>query len=113
MRLSGFTRIGAMIGFFGSIGVIIATIPLIDSDEVSLTNVILTEVLLVTPIFTMVAAAIGAGWDIFERRAERALEPGPDELPSPAEIEPGPATTELPGPRRRRRRKPPGGRAPR
>ena len=110
MRLSGFTRIGAMIGFFGSIGIIFATIPLIDSDEVSLTNVILIEVLLVTPVFTMVAAAMGAVWDFFEKRAARAIETPADETSSSDEVESAPPSESSAGQSRRRRRKPTVGR---
>ena len=39
-----------------------------DSNEVSRKDVLLAELLFGVPIFTIVGAALGAGWDFFEKR---------------------------------------------
>lgn len=110
MRLSGFTRIGALIGFFGAIAIMLISALQFNSDEVSRRDVILAEVLFGVPIFTVVGAAIGAGWDFFEKRAARAIETPADETSSSVEVEPVPPSESSAGQSRRRRRKPPGGR---
>lgn len=101
---------GAVIGFFGAIAIMLISAVQFDSDEVSRKDVILAEVLFGIPIFTVVGAAIGAGWDFFEKRAARAIEPPPDETDPPAEIEAPSTPAPAPNPARRRRRRPPGGR---
>ena len=106
MRLSGFTRMGAMIGFFGAIAFILISAFQFDSEEVSRKDVILAEVLSGVPIFTIVGAAIGAGWDFFEKRAARSMA----QTGSSVEAEAGPDAARSDSPGRRRRRKSPGGR---
>ena len=110
MRLSGFTRMGAMIGFFGAIAIMLISALQFDSDEVSRRDVILAEILFGIPIFTIAGAALGAGWDFFEKwsasrdaqsvsAVEEAKDPG-NALPPRASL----------NPQRGRRRNPPGGR---
>ncbi len=106
MRLSGFTRIGAMIGFFGAIAIMLISAVQFDSDEVSRKDVILAEILFGIPIFTVVGAALGAGWDFFEKRSAAS---------NAREVEAADVDTEAvsgapPNPPRQRRPKPPGGR---
>ena len=110
MRLSGFTRMVAMIGFFGAIAIMLISALQFDSEEVSRKDVLLAEVLFGIPIFTVVGAAIGAGWDFFEKRAARAMERPADGTSSSAETGPAPVSPAPGNPNRRHRRKPPGGR---
>ena len=105
MRLSGFTRMGAMIGFFGAIAIMLISAIQFDSDEVSRKDVILAEILFGIPIFTIVGAGIGAGWDFFEKRN---APPAPPEIDDSSESESTPTVSA--NPPRKRRRKPPGGR---
>ena len=109
MRLSGFTRMGAMIGFFGAIAIMLISALQFDSDEVSRKDVILAEILFGIPIFTIVGAALGAGWDFFEKRsASRDVQ---DALRTQDTTDPDSAMPSNPPPNPpRRRRKPPGGR---
>ena len=99
-----------MIGFFGAIGIMLISALQFDSDEVSRTDVLLAEVLFGVPIFTVVGAAIGAGWDFFEKRSARKIEVRPDETGTGSEIESEPPPAPPPNPPRHRPRKPPGGR---
>ncbi len=109
MRLSGFTRIGAMIGFFGAFAIMLISALQFDSDEVSRKDVLLAELLFGVPIFTIAGAAIGAGWDFFEKRSAPANAPDVVETDVDPESVPD-AAGSIPNPPRRRRRKPPGGR---
>ncbi|MDP6822502.1 MAG: hypothetical protein QF554_04345 [Dehalococcoidia bacterium] len=106
MRLSGFTRIGAMIGFFGAIAIMLISAVQFDSDEVSRKDVILAELLFGVPIFTIAGAALGAGWDFFEKRSAAS---DAREVES-ADIDPEAGSGAPPEPPRQHRRKPPGGR---
>ncbi|MBT3942705.1 MAG: hypothetical protein HOC77_00935 [Chloroflexi bacterium] len=106
MRLSGFTRIGAMIGFFGALAIMGISSFQFNSDEVSRKDVLLAELLFGVPIFTIVGAGLGAGWDFFEKRTSPEMRgPNPDEAEEVDED----VTKVTPNPPRRRR-KPPGGR---
>jgi|GEM_PF-448014 len=109
MRLSGFTRMGAMIGFFGAIAIMLISALQFDSDEVSRKDVILAEILFGIPIFTIVGAGLGAGWDFFEKRSASRV--AQDSLRIEEAADPDNATPSKPplNPPRRRR-KPPGGR---
>lgn len=111
MRLTGFTRMGAVIGFLGAIAIMLISTIQFESDEVSRKDVLLAEVLFGIPIFTIVGAALGAGWDFYEKRSARAIEP-PEDTSGPPAV---PETTPTPdaaanSSRRRRRNNPPGGR---
>ncbi|MCX8250538.1 MAG: hypothetical protein OTJ98_01595 [Dehalococcoidia bacterium] len=110
MRLSGFTRMGAMIGFFGAIAIMLISALQFDSDEVSRKDVILAEILFGIPIFTIAGAALGAGWDFFEKwsasRDAQAV-PAIEEVKDPDNSPPPTASL---NPQRGRRRNPPGGR---
>ena len=109
MRLSGFTRMGAMIGFFGAIAIMLISALQFDSAEVSRKDVILAEILFGIPIFTIVGAGLGAGWDFFEKRT--ASRDAQDALRVEDPGDPGNAFPSNPPPNPpRRRRKPPGGR---
>lgn len=110
MRLSGFTRMGAMIGFFGAIAIMLISALQFDSDEVSRKDVILAEILFGIPIFTIAGAALGAGWDFFEKwsasRDAQAV-PAIEEVKDPDNSPPPTASLNS---QRGRRRNPPGGR---
>ena len=109
MRLSGFTRMGAMIGFFGAIAIMLISALQFDSAEVSRKDVILAEILFGIPIFTIVGAGLGAGWDFFEKRSASRV--AQDALIVKETTNPDNATPSNPPPTPpRRRRKPPGGR---
>lgn len=110
MRLSGFTRMGAMIGFFGAIAIILISALQFDSDEVSRKDVILAEILFGIPIFTIVGAALGAGWDFFEKRSASRVAQGSLSVQDTADPDNATSVSTPPNPPRRRRRKPPGGR---
>jgi hypothetical protein len=99
MRLSGFTRTGALIGFFGALAIMLISAVQFDSDEVSRKDVIMAEILFGLPIFTVVGAGLGAGWDFFEKRKADHISPEEDMAPAA-----------LANPPRKRRRNPPGGR---
>ena len=110
MRLSGFTRMGAMIGFFGAIAIMLISALQFDSDEVSRKDVILAEILFGIPIFTIAGAALGAGWDLFEKwSASRDSQgvPAVEETTNPDNATSPSAQINA---QRERRRKPPGGR---
>ena len=98
---------GAMIGFFGAIAIMLISAIQFDSDEVSRKDVILAEILFGIPIFTVVGAGIGAGWDFFEKRN---APPAPPEKDDSAELEPETTPGVTANAPRKRRRKPPGGR---
>ena len=97
---------GAVIGFFGAIAIMLISTIQFESDEVSRKDVLLAEVLFGVPIFTIAGAAIGAGWDFFEKRAARGMA----QTASSVETEAGPDAARSDSPGRRRRRKSPGGR---
>ena len=110
MRLSGFTRMGAMIGFFGAIAIMLISALQFDSDAVSRKDVILAEILFGIPIFTIAGAALGAGWDFFEKWSaspDAQDVPAVEETTDPDNATPSSAPL---NPQRGRRRKPPGGR---
>ena len=107
MRLSGFTRMGAMIGFFGAIAIMLISAIQFDSAEVSRKDVIMAEILFGIPIFSVVGAAISTVWDFFEKRN---APPAPPEEADSAESESDTPTVVPANPRRKRRRNPPGGR---
>jgi hypothetical protein len=101
---------GAMIGFFGAIAIMLISALQFDSDEVSRKDVILAEILFGIPIFTIVGAGLGAGWDFFEKRsASRDAHDVPivEETTDPDNAT---LSNDPPSPPRRSRRKPPGGR---
>jgi hypothetical protein len=106
MRLSGFTRTGALIGFFGALAIMLISAVQFDSDEVSRKDVIMAEILFGLPIFTVVGAGLGAGWDFFEKRKADHISPEEDM----AEPESDMTLAALANPPRKRRRNPPGGR---
>jgi hypothetical protein len=100
---------GAMIGFFGAIAIMLISALQFDSDEVSRKDVILAEILFGIPIFTIVGAGLGAGWDFFEKRS--ASQDGQTALNVEEASDPDEVTPSVPPPNPpRRRRKPPGGR---
>ena len=100
---------GALIGFFGAIAIMLISALQFESEEVSRKDVLLAEVLFGVPIFTVVGAAIGAGWDFFEKRSARAVAAAADQTGSSDDSEADPPSESSSRPRRRRR-KPPGGR---
>lgn len=97
---------GAMIGFFGALAIMVISSFQFDSDEVSRKDVLLAELLFGVPIFTIVGAALGAGWDFFEKRDADRKNSAHDDSDDVNQVTP----REPPRPPRRRRRKPPGGR---
>ena len=112
MRLSGFTRLGAMIGFFGALAMMAISSFQFDSNEVSRKDVLLAELLFGVPIFTIVGAALGAGWDFFEKRDSKGINNRSHGLDSSERVVSDQVTEreDSTNSSRRRRRKPTGSR---